>query len=250
MKVIDLNCDMGEGAGDDAQIIPLVSSVNVACGFHAGGPDVMHQTVRLARKHGVAVGAHPSYPDRAGFGRRFMAASHEEVRDDVTYQIGALWAFCRAEGVPLTHVKAHGALYNAAAQDPALALAICEATRDVDPALTVVCLARSPMVEVARGLGVRCAEEAFADRAYTSAGSLVPRGTPGAVIRDPEKVGERVSMMVRERRVVAIDGAVIPIDPETICVHGDTPGAAQLVAAIRARLEADGVSLQSLARPG
>src|SRR5215211_1974673 len=183
MDVIDLNCDMGEGAGNDAQIVPLVTSVNVACGFHAGGPDVMRQTVRLARQHGVAVGAHPSYPDRAGFGRRFLAASPEEVRDDVTYQIGALWAFCQAEGVRLTHVKPHGALYNTAAQDRALALAICEATRAVDPALTVVCLARSAMAEVARGLGVPCAEEAFGDRAYTSAGTLVPRGTPGAVIR-------------------------------------------------------------------
>ena len=249
MNVIDLNCDMGEGAGDDAQIIPLVTSVNVACGFHAGGPDVMRKTVRLARQQGVAVGAHPSYPDRAGFGRRYMAATVEEVRDDVTYQIGALWAFCQAEGVRLTHVKAHGALYNTAAQDRALALAICEATRAVDPALTVVCLARSPMAEVARGLGVPFAEEAFADRAYTSAGALAPRGTPGAVIRDPEKVAERVSTMVRERRVIAVDGSVVPIDPGTICVHGDTPGAAQIVGAIRARLAADGVAVQPLARP-
>jgi UPF0271 protein len=249
MKVIDLNCDMGEGAGQDAELLPLITSANVACGFHAGGPEVMRQTVRLARKHGVAVGAHPSYPDRSGFGRRFMAASTDEVRDDVTYQIGALWAFCRAEGVPLTHVKAHGALYNAAAQDRALARAICEATRDVDPTLVMVCLARSPMAEVARELGLRCAEEAFADRAYTSSGTLVPRGTPGAVIRDPEKVAERVSMMAREHRVVAIDGSAIPIDAGTICVHGDTPGAARLVAAIRSRLEADGVAVRPLERP-
>jgi 5-oxoprolinase (ATP-hydrolysing) subunit A len=249
MRAIDLNCDVGEGVGDDVQIIPLVTSVNVACGFHAGGPDVIRRTVRIARQHGVAVGAHPSYPDRAGFGRRFLGASPEEVRDDVTYQIGALWAFCQAEGVRLTHVKPHGALYNTAAQDRALALAICEATRAVDPALIVVCLARSPMAEVARGIGVPFAEEAFADRAYMATGVLAPRGTPGAVIRDPEKVAERVSLMIRERRVIAIDGTVIPIDPGTICVHGDTPGAAQLVAAIRARLTAEGISLKPLARP-
>ena len=248
MTVIDLNCDMGEGAGHDAEIVPLVSSVNVACGFHAGGPDVMRETVRLARKHGVAVGAHPSYPDRAGFGRRYMAASPDEIRDDVTYQIGALWAFCRAEGLPLSHVKAHGALYNAAAQDRALAKAICQATRDVDPGLIMMCLARSPMAEVARELGLRCAEEAFADRAYTPTGSLVPRSTPGAVIRDPEQVAERVSVMARERRVVAIDGSVIPIEAGTICVHGDTPGAARLVAAIRARLAADGIAVRPLER--
>jgi 5-oxoprolinase (ATP-hydrolysing) subunit A len=246
---IDLNADMGEGVGDDARLMPLVTSANVACGFHAGGPETMRRTVRLAREHGVAVGAHPGYPDRAGFGRRHLAASPDEVRDDVTYQIGALWAFCRAEGIRLTHVKPHGALYNAAAEDRELARAICQAARDVDPALTVVCLARSPMAEVARALGVPCAEEAFADRAYTARGTLVPRRSAGAVIRDPAEVAERVSRMVRERRVVAIDGSLVLIDAGTVCIHGDTPGAVELVSAIRARLAADGVAVQPLASP-
>ncbi len=241
---IDLNCDMGEEAGADERILPLVTSANVACGVHAGGPATMRRTVRLARQHGVGVGAHPSFPDRAGFGRRFLAASPEEVRDDVTYQVGALWAFCRAEGVRLTHVKAHGALYNAAAADPALARAICEAARSIDPALPVMCLARSPMAAEARSMGVPCVEEAFADRAYTSAGTLVSRRTPGAVIEDPAEVAERVSRMVRERRVVAIDGGLVPLEAQSICVHGDTPGAERLVAALRARLEEDGVEVR------
>ncbi|HUL58956.1 MAG TPA: 5-oxoprolinase subunit PxpA [Anaeromyxobacteraceae bacterium] len=247
---IDLNCDMGEGMGDDAALMPLVTSANVACGFHAGGPEAMRRTVRLAREHGVAVGAHPGFPDRAGFGRRLLAASPDEVRDDVTYQIGALWAFCRAEGVPLAHVKAHGALYNASADDPELARAICEAARAVDPALTVVCLARTPMVEVARALGVPVAEEAFADRAYTPAGRLVSRRSPGAVLRDPAEVAARVSLLARERRVVAVDGTAVSIDARTVCVHGDTPGAARLAAVIRERLRADGVRVEPLARPG
>ena len=247
---IDLNCDMGEGEPSDPLLMPLVTSANIACGFHASDPQTMRRTVRLARQHGVAIGAHPSYPDRAGLGRRFLAASPDEVRDDVTYQIGALWAFCRAEGARLGHVKAHGALYNAAANDRDLARAVCEAARAVDPALAVVCLARSPMAEVARGLGVPCVEEAFADRAYTAAGMLVSRRTPGAVIDDAAKVAERVSMMVREKRVLAVDGASVPLDAQTICVHGDTPGAERLVAAIRARLDADGVAIRPFTRMG
>ncbi len=246
MTTIDLNCDMGEGEDSDPRIMPLVTSANVACGFHASDPATMRRTVRLAREHGVAVGAHPSFPDRAGFGRRYLAASPDEVRDDVTYQIGALWAFCRAEGVPLRHVKAHGALYNAAAEDEGLARAICEAARGVDPSLVVVCLAGSRMAEVARGMGMTCAEEAFADRAYTTAGALVSRRKPGAVIEDPAQVAARASTMVREQRVTAIDGTPIRIAAQTLCVHGDTPGAERLAAAIRARLEADGVAIRPL----
>ncbi len=244
---IDLNCDMGEGEGSDALVMPLVTSANVACGFHAGDAATMRRTVRLARRHGVAVGAHPSYPDREGFGRRNVDATPDQVRDDVTYQIGALWAFCRAEGVRLTHVKPHGALYDAAAADAELARAICEAVRAVDPSLAVVCLARSPMVDLVRRAGLACAEEAFADRAYTSAGTLVPRSAPGAVIHDAEQVAERASMIVREKRVVAVDGTVVPLCAQTLCVHGDTPGAERLAAAIRARLAADGVEVRPLA---
>jgi len=245
---IDLNCDMGEGAGEDEGIVPLVSSINVACGFHAGDPATIRATIRLAARHGVAVGAHPSYPDREGFGRAPMARSPEEVRDDVVYQVAAVRAFCAAEGVPLVHVKPHGALYNTAAQDPVLAAAICEAVRQVDPGLVIVCLAGSPMAGVVRSLGMRCAEEAFADRGYTPGGTLVPRGRPGALVEDPGAVAERVAAMARERRVTSVAGTPVTVAADTICLHGDTPGAAALAAAIRSRLTRDGIEVRALAR--
>ena len=245
---VDLNCDLGEGAAEDERIVPLVSSVNVACGFHAGDASTIRATVRLAARHGVAVGAHPSYPDRAGFGRAPVERTPSQVRDDVVYQVAAVRAFCAAEGVPLVHVKPHGALYNAAAQDRALAAAIAEAVREVDPGLVVVCLAASPMAGVVRSLGLRCAEEAFADRGYTPEGTLVPRGTAGALLEDPAAVAERVSTMARERRVRSVTGALVSVAADTICLHGDTPGAAALAAAIRARLAADGVDVRPLRR--
>lgn len=243
MKKVDLNCDMGEGSSADERLLPIVTSANVACGFHAGDPATIRRTIHLARAYGVTIGAHPSFPDRSGFGRRLMAATPEEVRDDITYQIGALWAFCRAEGVRLSHVKVHGALYNAAAEDEALARAICGAVFAIDRRLVVVCLARSRMAAIARDLGMPYLEEAFADRAYTPAGALVSRRTPGAVIHDPEEVAERASRMVREQSVVAIDGTVVPLNVQTLCVHGDTPGAELIAAAIRKRLEADRVEI-------
>jgi UPF0271 protein len=243
---IDLNCDVGEGCGADEALMPLVSSANVACGGHAGDEASMRETVRLARRHGVAVGAHPSYPDRAGFGRERLPRSGAEVRADVVAQVRALAAICRAEDVPLVHVKPHGALYNAAAEDEALARAVAEAVRDVDPGLVLVCLAGSPMVRVARGLGLTCAEEAFADRGYTSRGTLVPRGEPGALVQDPEVVAARASRMARERTVVAVDGTTVPVAADTLCLHGDTPGAATLAAAVRARLAGDGVRVRAL----
>jgi UPF0271 protein len=243
---IDLNCDVGEGAGADAALMPLVSSANVACGGHAGDEASMAATVRLARRHGVAVGAHPSYPDRAGFGRRRLARSLAEVRADVAAQIRALAAVCRREGVPLVHVKPHGALYNAAAGEEDLARAVAEGVREVDPGLVVVCLAGSPMAAVVRALGLACAEEAFADRGYTSRGTLVPRGEPGALLDDPEVVAARASRLARERTVVAVDGAVVPVRADTLCLHGDTPGAAALAGAIRARLARDGVEVRAL----
>lgn len=241
---IDLNCDVGEGCGADERLMPLVTSANVACGFHAGGPALMRRTVRLAARHGVAVGAHPSYPDRAGFGRRALAASPDEVRDDLAYQIGALWAFCRAEGVPLTHVKPHGALYLAAAADAALARVVCEATRAAGPSLAVMCLARSAMAEVARELAVPFVEEAYADRACAASGALLPRGAPGALIDDPEVAAERAARIVVEGGATASDGTALAVSAQTICVHGDTPGAERLLLAIRARLERDGVAIR------
>ena len=248
---IDLNCDMGEGAGEDERLMPLVTSANVACGGHAGDEASMRATVRLARRHGVAVGAHPSYPDRAGFGRERLARSPAEVRADVAAQVRALLAVCRDEGVPLVHVKPHGALYNAAAGDAGLARAVAEAVREVDPGLVVVCLAGSAMAGVVRGLGLACAEEAFADRGYTARGTLVPRGQPGALVEDPAAVAARASRLARERSVVAADGTVVPVAADTLCLHGDTPGAPELARAVRERLERDGVAVRALrpARP-
>jgi UPF0271 protein len=244
---IDLNSDVGEGAGDDGVIIPLVTSVNVACGFHAGDPGTIRQTLRLAKRHGVAVGAHPSYPDREGFGRRHMARQPEAVEGDLLYQLGALAALCRAEGVALHHVKPHGALYNAAAGDLTLAAAVARAVLAFDPSLLVVCLAGSPMAGLVRGLGLACAEEAFADRGYTPGGALQPRDQPGALIEAPDQVAARALRMAQERTVVAVDGTVVAVAADTLCLHGDTPGAARMAAAVRAKLLAAGVELRALA---
>ena len=252
---IDLNCDMGEGfgaysMGSDEEMMPLVSSANVACGFHASDPGTMHRTVGLAKRHGVAVGAHPSFPDLVGFGRRQLAASPREIRDDVLYQVGALSAFCRAEGVPLCHVKAHGALYNAAASDLPTALAVAEAVRAVDPALWLVCLSGSALVEAARRSGLRHVQEVFADRAYARDGTLVPRSVAGAVLHDPAAVAERVLRMVTDGKVRSIDGADVALAPGTICVHGDTPGAVHLARAIRERFAKERIEVQPFSKEG
>jgi len=247
---IDLNCDMGEGfgrydIGQDAEVMPLVSSMNVACGFHASDPGTMHRTVRLAKEYGVAVGAHPSFPDRVGFGRREMSASPAEIRDDVIYQLGALLAFCKAEGIPLRHVKPHGALYNLAAREIEVATAIAAAVRSVDPSLYLVGLCGSAMVAAAREAGLNFAAEAFADRGYRKDGRLVSRREHGAVLDDPGVVAERVVRMVRDGEVATVDGTGISIAPKTICVHGDTPGAVALLRAIRGRLEKEKIEVKS-----
>ncbi len=252
---IDLNCDMGESygiytLGFDALAMPLISSANVACGFHASDPGTMRRTVQLAKRHGVTIGAHPSYPDRVGFGRRAMSVTPDQIRDDVVYQVGALWALCRAEGVALGHVKPHGALYDAAARDPAVAEAMVDAVKSVGPELVLVCLSGSVTPPVARRLGLRCVQEAFADRAYAADGMLVPRSLPGAVISDPDRVADRAAAMVLEKKVVAIDGTAVPIDAETLCVHGDSPGAVELIRAIRARLSAERVRVRPFTGPG
>ena len=194
----------------------------------------------------MAVGAHPAYPDREGFGRRPMAREPEAVEADLLYQLGALQALCRAEGVALTHVKPHGALYNAAADDEALAAAIGRAVLAFDRSLVVVGLAGSRMIGVVRRLGLACAGEAFADRGYTPRGSLVPRDRPGALVEEPSAVAERAWRMASERKVVAVDGSVVAVAADTICLHGDTPGAARLAAAVRERLLAAGVQLRAL----
>lgn len=246
---IDLNCDMGEGfgmytIGSDEQVMPFITSANIACGFHAGDPETMQKTVKMAKACGVAVGAHPSYPDLVGFGRRPMDASVVEVKADVIYQIGALAAFCKAEGVKLQHVKPHGALYNKAAVSSPIAIAIAEAIKAVDPDLYMVCLSNSEMVTAAKTVGIKYVEEVFADRAYTAEGKLVPRTQAGAVIHDPAEAAERVLKMVKERTVVAIDGTVVPLNAQTICVHGDTAEAIEMIRIIKTRLEQEKVELK------
>ena len=247
---IDLNGDVGEsfGAyeiGHDAALIPVLTSANVACGFHAGDPGVMRVTVALAREHGTAVGAHPGFPDLVGFGRREMKATAREVEDLVAYQIGALAGIAAAQNVRLTHVKPHGALYNMAATDDALADAIARATASVDRSLMLFGLPGSKSLEAARRHGLRAVSEAFADRAYRADGTLVPRSEAGAVIDDADAVVARAVMMARERVVVAADGSRVPLDVETICVHGDTPGAAVLASRIRKALTDAGIQVKA-----
>lgn len=247
---VDLNCDLGEGMslyrlGDDAALLDIVTSANIACGFHAGDPATMARTVRLAAERGVAIGAHPGLPDLQGFGRRDMAITADEAYQLVLYQIGALSGFVHAVGAKLHHVKPHGALYNMAATDPGLSRAIARAVRDFDPALHLAGLAGSELVRKAESAGLRAVSEVFADRAYRADGTLVPRGTPGAVIDEVEAVVARALQMVRDGTVESIDGVTVPIVAHTICVHGDTPGAVALARALRDALTADGVELRA-----
>jgi UPF0271 protein len=226
MLSVDLNCDLGESFGAwkmglDEKIIPLISSANIACGFHAGDPLVMKKTVELAKKYNVAAGAHPGFPDLAGFGRREMALSPAEVKTCIQYQIGALDAFCRAAGIPLVHVKPHGALYNMAAKDGELALAVAQAVMEINPRLILFALAGSLMADAARRIGLAVAEEVFADRAYEEDGSLVARSKPGAMITDENEAIERVVGMVKTGKTRAITGKEIAVTADSVCVHGD-----------------------------
>ncbi len=248
---IDLNCDMGESfgcytLGDDAAMLDVVTSANVACGLHAGDPTVMQATVALAARKGVAVGAHPSYPDLQGFGRRMMALTPAEIEATMLYQIGALAGFARAAGAPLVHVKPHGALYNVAARDQTVAEAIVRAVVAFDPTLIIVTLPDSALLRAAQAAGLRVACEGFADRAYREDGSLVPRSEPGAVIHDPALATARVIRMVTRGEVEAITGKVVPLRIDTLCIHGDKPGAVAIAAALRAALEAEGVVIAPL----
>jgi UPF0271 protein len=248
---IDFNCDMGESFGAyrlglDEEIIKQITSANIACGFHAGDPTWMRRTVRLAEEHDVGIGAHPGFPDLVGFGRRTLGATPEEVKNDLIYQVGALTAFTRSKR--LQHVKPHGALYNMAVGGGDVAKAICEAVLEIDPQLILLVLAGSPWAEMAEKMGVRVARESFADRAVNADGTLVSRSKPGAVIHDEHEVIERSVKLVTRGTVTAVDGREIPFRADTICLHGDTPGAVQLAAALRARLEAEGVRLVPLSK--
>ncbi|CAA9519886.1 MAG: Lactam utilization protein LamB [uncultured Thermomicrobiales bacterium] len=251
MTAIDLNSDLGEafGAyrlGDDAALFGLISSANVACGFHGGDPRVMEATVAAAAAAGVAVGAHPGFLDLAGFGRRIIAASPDEVRTDVLYQIGALDAFCRAAGVRLVHVKAHGALYHAAIADPALAGAIAAAVAAYDPALILVGQPGTALVTAGTAVGLAVAREGFADRAYHRDGRLVSRHRPGSVIADPEEAAERALRLVAEGTVTTIEGDDLALTVDTLCIHSDTPGAVAIATAIRRRFAEAGVEVRPL----
>ncbi|HWI61217.1 MAG TPA: 5-oxoprolinase subunit PxpA [Symbiobacteriaceae bacterium] len=247
---VDLNCDMGESFGTytlglDEQVMPLITSANVACGFHAGDPQVLRRTVELARRHGVGVGAHTSFPDLVGFGRREMNATPLEVENDTLYQLGAISAFCRAAGVELKHIKPHGALYNMAQKDRSLADAIVRAVVAFDRRLLVFAQPGSALEQAAQAAGLATAGEVFADRAYNPDGSLASRKLPGAVIHDPEQVAERAVRMATRGSVIAVNGEEIPLRADTICVHGDTPGAVELIERIRQRLEAAGVQVRA-----
>jgi len=248
---IDINSDMGESFGPyklglDEEVIKYITSANIACGYHAGDPLVMERTISLAKDHGVSVGAHPSFPDLMGFGRRNIDATLPEIKGYVIYQIGALQAFAKAQGLRVEHVKAHGALYLMAVEDEKISEALVEAIASVDKDLIFVALAGAKgekMTKIGEKTGLRVAYEAFPDRAYTPEGTLVSRRQPGAVIKDPDVVAQRALMMAKEGKVVAIDGTEITLQAETLCVHGDTPGAVKLVKNIRQTLTEAGVEV-------
>lgn len=246
---IDFNCDMGESfgtykLGQDEEIIKYITSANIACGFHAGDPNWMRHTVQLAEQHGVAIGAHPGFPDLLGFGRRDMAVSPGDAKNDIIYQIGALTAFTSAK--KLQHVKPHGAMYNMAVRNEALARAVCEAVLAVDPDMILIALAGSRWADIARELGLRVAMEAFADRAVNADGTLVPRSRPGSVIEDIQEVVKRSVRMVTQGKVTAITGEEISLAADTLCLHSDTPNSIHLASSIRSALEAEGVQIVSL----
>ena len=251
MKKIDLNCDLGESFGNykmgmDDEVIRHISSANVACGFHASDPLVMQKTVALAKENGVCIGAHPGFPDLVGFGRRNMSVSPAEAKALVQYQIGALDAFCKAAGVKLCHVKPHGALYNMAGKDEILAQAVCEGIFEYDSNLILLGLSGSKMIEAGKKIGLRTANEVFADRAYEDDGSLVARSKPGAVITDENLAVSRVVEMVKNGRVISITGNEIEIKADSICLHGDGVKAVEFAKRIKEELLKNGVEIVPL----
>ncbi|MGQ7296194.1 LamB/YcsF family protein [Quadrisphaera sp. KR29] len=251
---VDLNADLGEGFGrwsltDDDALLEVVTTANVACGFHAGDPEQVLAVCAAAARRGVAVAAHPSYRDLVGFGRRYVDASRSELLADVLYQLGALDGLARAAGTRVTSVKPHGALYTAAASGGAHGEAVVEAVRRFDPDLPLVGLAGSPLLELARAAGLRTVAEAFADRGYTAAGHLVGRREPGALVTDPGEVAERVVRLVTTGVVRAVDGTDVAVAAQSVCVHGDSPGAVAVARAVRAALEGAGVEVAPAVAP-
>jgi UPF0271 protein len=244
---IDLNADLGEGVGDDAAMMGIVSSANIACGGHAGGPEEMHAALTTARAGGVAAGAHPGYADRANFGRVVVPMTADEVTRMVAHQVGAACGMAAVAGHRISYVKAHGALYNLAANDADVAAAIARAVRAVDAGLMLLCLSGSVAERVSRDMGLAVAAEVFADRAVQPDGTLVPRGRPGAVIHDPQAVVDRARAMLGDRVVTAVDGSRLPWAMDSICLHGDTPGAVAIARALRAGLESAGWRIAAFA---
>lgn len=250
---IDLNCDLGEGyavwrlgePGLDAALLDVVTSANVACGFHAGDPEIMAATCAGAVERGVAIGAHVGYRDLVGFGRRALDVPADVLRAETTYQLGALAALARSAGGAVAYVKPHGALYNTVVHDEAQARAVVDAVARFDPDLAVLCLPGSRLLDCARESGLRVVTEAFADRGYTPQGTLVPRAQPGAVVADPALAAARAVRLAREGVVVAVDGTTVEVAAESLCVHSDTPGALALLRSVRAGLELSGVELRS-----
>src|SRR6058998_323831 len=240
---IDLNADLGEGAGHDEELFELISSANIATGFHAGDSDTMHTAVSTAKKHGVAVGAHPSFFDRENFGRKELKVSNQEVFDAVVYQLGVFQAIASAVGVQPSHVKPHGALYNMAVRDDKLADAIVRAIQSVDPKLILFAPDNTELARAGEAHGLQVAREIFADRNYLNDGWLVPRTRSDALLHDPKEAAQRVLRMLREGKVRSVEGRDVEVCGETICVHGDTPGAVEFARELRSRLEHEGVRI-------
>lgn len=249
--IVDLNSDIGEGFGAytmglDEEIIKHVTSINVACGWHAGDPLIMDKTAENAKRENVGLGAHPSYPDLLGFGRRKMDITQEEARAYMLYQLGALSAFAKANDMKIQHMKLHGAFYNNASGDDKLADGVIKGIMDYDKDIIILALSGSGFAKRAKEMGARVAEEVFADRAYNEDGTLVNRRLPGAVIHDEEEAIRRIKQMVFDKEITAITGKVIPIKADSICVHGDNPEAVNFVAKIRETLEKEGVEIKAL----
>ena len=245
---VDLNADLGEGAGHDEELFELITSANVATGFHAGDADTMRAAISNARKHGVAVGAHPSLFDRDNFGRKELSVTPDEVFDAVKYQVGVFQAIAEAAQVRPNHVKPHGALYNMAVRDEGLASAIARATKDVDPALILFAPHNSALARAGEGQSLKIAHEVFADRNYLADGTLVPRTRPDAFVHDPDEAASRVLRMLRDGKVLSIDGTDVDLRVETICVHGDNPAAVEFARALRAALEKEAVEIRAPVR--
>lgn len=248
---IDLNCDLGESfgnftIGNDPEVLPLITSANIACGFHAGDPIHMGKTVQLAKQAKTAIGAHPGFPDLLGFGRRPMMISDEELYHDMVYQIGALQAFCHVNGTKLHHVKPHGALYNMVAKDRNLAFAVAKAVKDIDPSLILFGLSNSELIHAGKELNLKTANEVFADRTYQSDGTLTPRTKPNALIDNHEQAVEQVINMVKNKTVKTVEGEQIEITADTVCIHGDGPHALLFVQQLANRLKMENIQILSV----